>query len=116
MAGETSFYQIDAQDTGGAAQRLFAAYRNQQVALFRIADHGDHSGKAEVMYLLPAASAADIAAVIGRQLIDVRATRLLSPEHHPALRGARLLLSHPWTEMDRAVVGVILGLPSSEVE
>lgn len=109
---DTSFYQIDVQDTAGVALRLYAAYRNQQLLLFRIND----AGQAEGMYLLPAASPADIAATLRQRLIDVKTTRLLSEEHRPALRGARLLVSHPWTEMERGIVGVILGMSSDEVE
>lgn len=111
---ETSFYQIDAQ-ASGVPQQFFAAYRNQQFILFQIVQGGDHDGAVEVLYLLPAATAGDIPRVISQRLMDVKAARLLDEAHRPLLQRVRLLVSHPWTEMERGIVGVILGVPPSEI-
>ena len=115
---ETSFYQIDAQ-ASGVPQQFFAAYRNQQFVLFQIVQTGGddqhNDGAVEVLYLLPAATAGDIPRVISHRLMDVKAARLLDEAHRPLLQRVRLLVSHPWTEMERGIVGVILGVPPSEI-
>lgn len=108
--GGTSFYRLNAKDTAGNRQELFAAYRNGQFVLFQIEHGGTDSAEAQVMYLLPAASAADIARVVSGRIIDVEDA---APLAAPPLSAAKLLPSHPFTAIDRGVVGVILGLPLS---
>ncbi len=97
----SSYYKIETRDTAGQEQELYAAYRNEQFVVFQLAD-----GVAQVMYLLPASSAADIPHIITQRIIDVTSAKLL-PER-PQVDSAKLLTSHPWTEMERGIVGVIL--------
>lgn len=97
----TSYYRIVTRDTAGNRQELFAAYRNQEFVLFQM--EGD---LAQVLYLLKAATPEEMGRVVTERIIDVVEAKLLS--ERPAIAAAMLLTSHPWTEMQRAIVGVIL--------
>jgi hypothetical protein len=89
------------RDTAGNRQELYAAYRNQEFALFQM-----EGSLAQVMYLLKANTPEEIGHVITERIIDVVEAKLLA--ERPGIDAAMLLTSHNWTEMQRAVVGVIL--------
>lgn len=97
----TSYYRIVTRDTSGNKQELFAAYRNQEFVLFQM-----EGALAQVMYLLKANTPEEIGRVVTERIIDVVEAKLLS--ERPGIDAAMLMTSHTWTEMQRAIVGVIL--------
>jgi hypothetical protein len=97
----TSYYRIVTRDTAGNRQELYAAFRSQEFVLFQM-----EGALAQVMYLLPATTPEEIGRVVTERIIDVVEAKLLA--ERPAIDAAMLLTSHPWTEMQRGIVGVIL--------
>ncbi len=96
-----AYFQLSTTDTAGHAQVLFASYRDGRFVLFLVAGN-----LAQVMYILPAQSAADVPKVVSQRIIDVAGTTALPDK--PAFDAAVLSPSHPWSPEEQAAVGQLL--------
>ena len=104
-----TYFQLATKDSAGNRQDLFASFQNGHFVLFEV-----QGEQAQVMYLLPAASAADIAKVVTERIIDVVDCKPLSAP--PKFAAAVLSASHPWLPAEQAAVGALLETKNVSVD